>query len=25
LVRALDRGEFGWRELVEQNKPGLSS
>lgn len=25
LVRALERGEFGWRELVEQNKQGLSS
>ncbi|RCX23295.1 methylglyoxal synthase [Fontibacillus phaseoli] len=23
LVRALDRGDFAWRELVEQNKPGL--
>lgn len=23
LVRALDRGDFGWRELVESNKPGL--
>ncbi|MNP28854.1 Methylglyoxal synthase [compost metagenome] len=24
LVRALDRGDFGWRELVEMNKPGLA-
>ncbi|WP_178022644.1 methylglyoxal synthase [uncultured Paenibacillus sp.] len=24
LVRALDRGDFGWRELVEFHKPGLS-
>ncbi|MNW63288.1 Methylglyoxal synthase [compost metagenome] len=24
LVHALDRGDFGWRELVEQNKPGLT-
>lgn len=24
LIRALDRGDFAWRELVEQNKPGLA-
>lgn len=24
LVRALDRGDFGWRELVEMHKPGLT-
>ncbi|MNI33019.1 Methylglyoxal synthase [compost metagenome] len=24
LVRAMDRGDFGWRELVEMKKPGLS-
>lgn len=23
LVRALERGDFGWRELIEKAKPGL--
>jgi methylglyoxal synthase len=23
LVRSLDRGEFGWRDLVDKYKPGL--
>jgi methylglyoxal synthase len=23
LIKALERGDFGWRELVEKHKPGL--